>query len=384
MGKDKMFLTEIYPLVEKGLNPQKIDTMIRSIGKYVDSKSASLTTPGPSSRPSFTEEDREVLFKATDVDKKQIRDVLKRNPTIKAQWQIMNQPFVPLSVLVLRYGAVRKNERLENAMLAYIVLSFYPSIHSKYFKFEPNENVMAYTIANMSNKFKVKQSGTIYRAMIETMETCYSRWKGNIIHGTDQEFASFVMDVRNRINSLLKNIAKEFYPNHDKGLYLNSDGDSYEENNFYEADSNIYAVERTTNKVTLKLVVDGPDTNNITLAAKLAQVSVNELRNYVTVLITSDRREQMRQLIEAIINTYVVDAQKNPEEISRNNHFLLHANALYKKSNTSDKNVIRIKAILDSWIEDLDVYKKTQRQATINNFRRAIYLFFVISIMKLS
>lgn len=385
MSKSKMFLSDLYPLVTKSLSdPKNQKKLIEGVGRYTDRHSSSLTTPGPSTRPSFTDEDKGLLFEVCGVSKETVKEILKSNPAVKAQWSIINEPFVILIVMATRYAAVTRNEKLENALVVYLMLSLYPFFFTKYFKFNPNEQVMAYTIANMSNKFKVKQSGTIYRAMYETVDKCYDLQKPHLISGTDQEFVNYVMDVRTRMNSLMKNIGREFYHNHTHGLYLNSDGDSYDENNFYEADSNIYAVDRLTNKVTLGLVVDGPDMTNVTLAARLAQVSVNELRNYTIALVNSDRREQIRQLIEAIVTTYIVDGQKRPEEVSRNNEFLLHANALYKKSNTSDKNVIKIKSILDEWIEDLDVYKKTQRQATINNFRRSIYLFFVISIMKLA
>lgn len=380
-----MFKEELYPLISKGLSrPEAQRELKREIGRYIDFNTAKLTTQGPSGRPTFNDKDKEKVYDAAMVRKEHVSEILKRNPMIKGQWKIMNDPFNAVTAVSIRYAAIEKKDDLVHSLILYLTLSMYPSLHYKYFKYEPNEQVMAYTISNMSNKFKIKQVNTVLEALIETSMKCYELQKPGLISGSDKEIVDFVMDIKTRLNSLLKNIASEFYKNKEQNLYLNSDGDSYEEGNYYEADSNSYAVERITNKVSLKLIVDGPDTATISMAAKWCQVSNNEMRNYINTLLVSENKDDIRELIEAILTNYLIDGQENLDGVSRNNKFLAHAVATYKKSNTTDKNIIKIKEILDKWMEDLDVYKKTQRQATINNFRRAIYLFFVISIMKLA
>ena len=387
MSKDRIFVTELYSTVEKSLAVKEKQKKIEEgVGKYIDVNLGSFSTPGPSTRPIFSEMDKAILYDNIGVGRDQIRAVIKSNPAIKAQWNIMNEAVNVAIALTLRYAGLNKIDNLEKALIAFTVISMYPSLHYKYFRLSnPNPRIMDYTLANMSNKYKVKQSGNIYRAMYETVEKCYETKKEVLLKGDDKGLVSYIMDAKTRLNSLLKNISRAYYDNHKKNLYLNLDSDNYDEDNYHEADSNVFATDRITNNVVLKLIVNGPDMQTVTLAAKMAEVSVNEMRNYTNKLIDSDRRAEIRELIEAIITTYVVDEQKSPEEISRNNHFLLHANNLYKKSNTNDEKIIKIKKILDKWmVEDLDVYKKTQRQATINNFRRGLYLFFVISIMKLS
>lgn len=386
MANDKMLVSQLFPIVSKGLSDKQAqDSIIKGVSRYVDKNSDAFTTQGPSRRPIFSEEDKDVLYRAIGVTKEEMRKIIKENPGIKEKWQIINnEPFMIANVLATRYAAINKNEKLEYSLVLYLTVCIYPLLHFKYFKFEPNEQVMAYTIANMSNKYKIKTAGTIFKALVETSENCYEHYKQNIIRGTDQDLLDYVMGMRTRINSLLKNISIAFYDAHKSGNYLNSDGDSFEETKYHESDSDIYAVDRITNNVTLKLMVNGPDSNTVNMAAKMCGVSVNELRNYTNSIIASERREEVRQLIEAIVTTYVVDEHNSPDEISRNNKFLIHANNVYKKSNTNDSNIIKIKSILDNWIEDLDVYKKTQRAATINNFRRALYMFTIVSIMKLA
>ena len=117
----------------------------------------------------------------------------------------------------------------------------------------------------------------------------------------------------------------------------------------------------------------------VNMSAKIAGVSVNELRNYTNNLTDEEHKDEIRELCESILHIYLFENQKKPEDI-KSHQFLLDCLEVYKRSNSNDKNVNKIKAILDEWISDLDVYKKTQRVATINNFRRAIYIFFVLSI----
>lgn len=381
----KLFKEELYPMIEKGLGrPEAQKKIKQDVGRYVDIHSSKLTTQGPSSRPTFSEADKEKLYDACGIKKEQVVAIIKKNPLIKGQWKIMNDPFNSAVAVAIRYCAVTKKEDLLHTLNLYLTLSMYPSLHFKYFRFEPNEQIMAYTIANMSNKFKIKQVSSLLEALLETSTKCYEHHKDNIIKGDDKQIVDFVMDIKTRLNSLLKNISSEFYRNWQEGNYLNADGDNYDEDNYHEADSNSYAVERMTNKVTMSLVTGGPDTATISMAAKWCQVSNNELRNYVNTLVVSENREEIRTLIESILTNYLIDGQNSSDDVTRNNKFLTHAVATYKKSNTTDKNILKIKQILDGWMDDIEIYKKTQRQATINDFRRAIYIFFVISIMKTS
>ncbi len=378
-----VFKTELYPTIEKGLaRPASQTHLKQSIGRYIDVHSSKLTTQGPSGRPMFSDLDRQNLYDACGVSVADVKALIKKTPAIKSQWRIMNDPFNAVSAMAIRYATIAKKEDLIHTLTLYLTLSMYPSLHKKYFKFEPNEQIMAYTIANMSNKFKIKQVSTLLEALIETSVKCYEHHEERLIKGGDKEIVDFVMDIKTRLNSLIKNISSEFYANWEQGNYLNADGDNYDEDDFHEADSNSYAVERITNNVTMKLVTGGPDTATISMAAKWCQVSNNELRNYINTLVVSENREDIRTLIESILTDYLVVGQNNVDGVARNNKFLTYAVATYKKSNTTDKNILKIKEVLDKWMDDIDIYKKTQRQATINDFRRAIYLFFVMTIMR--
>lgn len=382
---NKYIMNELYPIVEKNLsNKDNVLFLKQSVSEYLDRNHEKLTTIGPVHKLTFLEYDKEKVYKAIGLTAEEISQVLKKSPDVKEHGKILQNQFNTAISLAITYFTKKEDSEMVDICLVYLALSFYSSIFIKFFKFEPNENIMNYTINNLSNKFKVKQLGTIYAAIVESVKGAYRHHKQKLINPSDKEIVAFVLDVKARLNSLMRKISVEFYKNHQNSMYLNTEQDNFDEENYRESDSNSYAVERVTNTVVLKLIVDGPDTKVINTAAKFCQVSVNELRNYVNTILTNENREKIRELTESILFLYLFDSQNTVRDIKYNNKFLLYCLEMYKKSNTSDKNIIRIKKILDGWLEDLGTYKKTQRLATINNFRRALFLFFVISIQTLA
>ncbi len=384
MSTSKIIVDGLYPTISKSLSDKKkTEKLKKDIWNYVDRNIEKLSSPGPIQRTLFTEHDMQKLYEAAGVTEQQVKEVVKKNKNIKSHWSFMNKPFNPVSALSIRYYTLSKNEGMVNTLLQYLTLSVYPSLHKKYFKYEPNENVMAYTINNLSKKFKIKQYGTIFATMTATTTVCYEHHKEKLIRGYDKDIVDFLMDVKTRQNSLIQGIAVEFYKNKEQNLYLNTEEDSFDEENYHESDSNSYAIERLTNKVLLKLTVEGPNMTLVSIAARWANVSVNELRNYTNKMITNEKRDDIRGIIESILFLYLFDDKNKVEEV-HSNKFCLYCLEMYKKSNTSDENILKIKRILDSWLDELGTYKKTQRLATINNFRRGLFMFFVVSIMKTS
>lgn len=376
----KVIINELYPKVEISLKKKEnVISLRKGIERYIDLNMDKLTTLGPIHRTIFVDNDMKVLYDAIGLSPLEISASLKKSPDINESWSLMNKPFNTAAMLAIRYFKIIKNKDMAKLMLTYLTLSMYPTIHYSFFKFEPNENVMNYTINNLSNKYKIKKNGVLYITLIETAEGADENHHDRLIRGEDKDFINYISDVKTRINMLIRKIAKEFYINHEKKLYMNTEMESMEEDNYREAESNSYSVDKLANNVSLKLIVNGPNMKLINVAAKLCKVSVSELRNYVTTMVTSENKEETKKIVESILFLYLYDSKNRVQEIN-SDKFLLYCIDIYKKSNTRDENIIRIKAILDGWLDRLGAYKKTQRMNTINDFRRALFIFFVVTI----
>lgn len=372
--------------VETGLsNKDNLSAYKDMIDKYLAYNTDKYFISGPGERPTFPQEYIDRYINMIGLTKDKVNSVIKNSKSIGNNWYIMNNPFNVANALATRYFAMKKNEDYLRYSKWYLLVSMYPTIHYKYFKYGTNEACMNYTIANLTGKYKMKQTANMWSSFTEMIDTAYKLHEKAIIDGDDKAFIKYIQDVHTRLNSLIKNIAKEYYDNYENQRYLKSEHESFEDDSYYEADSNSYVIDRLTNKVVTHLVVNGPDMKLVQLAAKTNSVSVNELRNYTQTMVNEKQREDIHSIVEALLFLFLnsTDEHHTASDIGTNS-FMIYCLQVYKRSNTTDKNIIRIKSILDRWLDELGLTAKVSRTATIVNFRRALYTFFVMSIQKIA
>lgn len=379
-----VILANIYPKVEQAFTSKETQRKFSAIvASYVDRNVNRLSTAGPSKRTLFSDMERNKVYDLIDFDPKICKAIVKQSNYIKASWKIVNDPFNLVMMMILRYAKLNKLDQINQLAVTYLTLSMYPSLHYKYFKFEPNEAIMQYTINNLSNKFKVKQVGNILQALVDTTALADKTYDKNIRHANDKELTDYINAYKTRLNSLIKKIRDAFEKDYRSGNYMNTERDNEDENDFKTSDSNSLLIQRIVDQVVLKLSVNGPDSHIVDISAKMNQVSVNETRNTLNQLTQNkDESINIRALCESILYLYLFNGENRVNDLN-GSKFLTFCLAVYKKSNTNDENVIKVKSILDTWIEKYsETYRKTQRVATLNNFRRALYTFFVFTLQR--
>ena len=379
-----VILANIYPKVEQAFTSKETQRKFSAIvASYVDRNVNRLSTAGPSKRTLFSDMERNKVYDLIDFDPKVCKAIVKQSNYIKASWKIVNDPFNLVMMMILRYAKLNQLDQINQLAVTYLTLSMYPSLHYKYFKFEPNEAIMQYTINNLSNKFKVKQVGNILQALVDTTALADKTYDKNIRHANDKELTDYISAYKTRLNSLIKKIRDAFEKDYRSGNYMNTERDNEDENDFKTSDSNSLLIQRIVDQVVLKLSVNGPDSRIVDISAKMNQVSVNETRNTLNQLTQNkDESVNIRALCESILYLYLFNGENHVNDLN-GSKFLTFCLAVYKKSNTNDENVIKVKSILDTWIEKYsETYRKTQRVATINNFRRALYTFFVFTLQR--
>ena len=379
-----VILANIYPKVEKAFTSKDTQRKFSAVvASYVDRNVNKLSTAGPSKRTLFSDMERNKVYELIDFDPKTCKTIVKQSNYIKSSWKIVNDPFNLVMMMVIRYAKLHNLDQINQLAVTYLTLSMYPSLHYKYFKFEPNEAIMQYTINNLSNKFKVKQVGNILQALVDTTALADKTYDKNIRHANDKELTDYINAYKTRLNSLIKKIRDAFEKDYRSGNYMNTERDNEDENDFKTSDSNSLLIQRVVDQVVLKLSVNGPDSRIVDISAKMNQVSVNETRNTLNQLTQNkDESVNIRALCESILYLYLFNGENHVNDLN-GSKFLTFCLAVYKKSNTNDENVIKVKTILDTWIERYsETYRKTQRIATINNFRRALYTFFVFTLQR--
>lgn len=380
----KIFVDRLSEDISKAMEDKKnIDKISRHIINYVDRNNDKLQAMGPMKQIFFSDADMNIIYECSGITEKRALDTIKevKATGLQAQWSNVGKPYLVVLSLMIREASIKKKKELVYLLIMYMGLSSYFSLFRKYFQFEPNPAIMEYTINNLSNKYKIKQLGTMYATIIDTMQVAHDTGESRLIGGLDKDLVVYIQDKKTRLNDMFKNIRREFEVNYQQSKYMNVDYDSFDEDDYRESNSDTFEITRITDKVLLKLLIEGPQMQLVNLSAKLNQVSVNELRNYSNKIITGTNKEGLRQVIESILTLFISTGGNKVTEI-RTNKFLQYSLDIYKKSNTNDKNIIRIKAVLDQWLKDVGLFQKTTRPATINSFRKALFTFFIFSIEK--
>lgn len=374
----------VYPSIESTLSNKNNITKYRNIiGEYIDKNTDALSAIGPTQNILFTDYEKNQVYDLFKINPKAVNDARLKSK-IKLTGANLADPFKMIIPVIIRYFSIAKNEEMVRLSCFFLGVSLYPSLYRKYWKFTPPDTkVMEYAINNMSYKYKIKQTGNLLNAIDEICYGAYllykEKGKDDLMSGTDKGIIEFVFSIHTRLNSFLKMISKAWYDAYQSGNYLEGEYESDEEDSFREAESSMYAIEKIVDNVSMKLVIQGPPMKLISLAAKTNKVSVNELRNYLNTMIVSERIKEIKAILESILYLYLYDNRNSTNDINTDK-FFLYCIDTYKRSNTTDENINKIKKILDGWLTELDLYKKTQRLATINDFRRALYVFFVLSI----
>ena len=373
----------IYPVIKGTLeqNPKNIKALKEAVAVYLDANMAKLSSAGPTYRTLFTEEDKRVLFVNTATSPELVNRVLPMSSYIKKHWRNIVMPFNVVCALTITYAKRTNNVELAQYMLMYLVLSMYPSLHAKYFKYGVNPQIMDYTINNMSKKFKIKNLGTIWNTLLDTAMVCDKTYTKNIIRANDKDITDYIESLKTRLNALLKKIKSEFTKNYNDKNLMGIEKDNEDSENFSRAESNSYIIERLANSIALKLSINGPDMKIVQISAKLNAVAVNDMRSAVNNLISDkENAREIRKVISDILSIYLSFDSNSAIEI-HSNKFILECLRIYKKSNTTNKSIIEIKKMLDIWLRRYsDRYKKSNRVATLNSFRKALYTFFVFTI----
>lgn len=376
-------LDNIYPVIKGTLeqNPKNIGVLKNAVAEYLDANMSKLSSAGPTYRTLFTENDKRILYVNTGTSPELVERIIPLSAYIKGSWRNIILPFNIICALTITYAKRTNNKELAQYMLMYLTLSMYPSLHSKYFKYGVNPQIMDYTINNLNNKYKIKQMGTIWNTLLDTAMVCDRTYTKNIVRANDKDITDYVESLKTRLNALLKKIKNEFTKNYNDKNIMSIEKDNEDQENFSRAESNSYIIERLSNAIALKIAMNGPDLKLVDIAAKLNSVAVNDLRTTVNNL-TADKTnsKEIRTVLISILTLYLTDPNNTAQDI-HSNKFILVCMQIYKKSNTSDKNIIIIKKVLDSWLQRYsDRYKQSNRVATLNSFRKALFTYFVLTI----
>lgn len=393
-----IIIEKLYPRVEGILSTPQGDRKFKQlVGQYMDRNSQKLRTPGPTYLVPFTSNDKAqycelfaLEYKLTGSTKEQkikipfvddLIDQVIQQLGSSSDFKLLkgNQIFW-IFYCCIRYYHIKKDEKGLNTALAIYALADYPAVFSTFFKYGADPAVMQYTIDNLTEKYIIKQQGNIFGALFVSIQNSYSFLKNWMGDASDKEIIRWIQRIRNDQKSMIKKICDQYMKNHAAGLRVVLTKDTYDEVPLdVEAQNKTSSVEIVGRKITLKILTQDVNLKLISIVARISGVSISECRFYITKILTEKYSEDIQRFIEAILFLYLYDENKKAEDI--NSRYFLHwSEDLFRKTNSNNDNIRRIKQTLDKWAEETGVHDKYKREASRVSYKKAIFFYFIFSI----
>lgn len=375
----KIILTNYGKTIEEKVKDRtKLQKFLRHIENYFDKNSDIIFDQGPSKNLIFANKDKEALYDFLDVDPKEVAKVIKTIPTIQSTWRLLNDPFIVLGVYIVRELVIQKKERERDLVLMYLSMKSYSSKQKVFMKYGANEQIMAYTINHLSDRYKYKALKNNYNVMKDVVLTSHNSYEKLLLKGDDELLNTYYPQIHSRIARVLRNVANEYYINREQKKYLNTLNTYDDEkggNLDYESSASI-----------MDDLASGACTFFISnmVSSKLARmVATKNDVPYVTVyqclmeMRKQEKPDTILRFFKAIIEI-IYEADKNILGRVCSKDFSIIALRQLSVSNSRNESLALIKSELDRILTTYcGKYAATERLATKMAYRNAIYSYMV-------
>lgn len=366
-------------IIETAINDKKkFRALILYIENYFDKNSEVMFSQGPAKALIFTNKDKEIIYDFLEVDPKDVKAVIKQITTIKASWQLLNDPFIILCVFIIRQLEINKMVRERDLVLMYLSMKSYSSKQRTYFKYGANEQIMAYTINNLSDKYKYKALKNNFAVVKDIVMQSHSVYVKLLVKGDDEMLNIYFAQGYNRINKVIKKIANEYYENRDKKKYLNTlitHDDERGGTLDYDSSSGIIeSLGESTTGFFVSSSVNSKLARNTAMRNKVPYVSV-----YQTLLEIrkNEAPQDLLKFFSSIIET-IYDSDKSILARICTKDFAMTALKQLSISNSNSEPLKYVKDSLDRMLDSYcSKYAMTDRLATKMAYRNAIYTYMV-------
>ena len=385
MADSNIITTELYPVVRDALEKNS-RRFIQNIGKFINAHHDSIYDVAPYDRIYFNVNDVNDMFTAIGLQEIEIENILKKC----FFWDIdytpaaACEPYVEVLMCAIRYYLIKSDTKNAELTTIYTLFSgkFYASLHSYFWKFPPNKQVMDFVINNMlSDKFDLKKEGTLFGAIKKLASTWLSTYKTKITAArtTDDNYGKLIQQLRDREKSFLKNISSAYYEANANKSYLNYETDNLAEDGFRLTSNDAATAARIT-EAAIGILTSQRVNINICNTCKNASVSSSELKGIIeTILGDKENIPKVRRVINIIICDFMASYPGQPVGGAT---FI--SNAIKPRPNTKNPLLIEMKQTITSWLDESSASyrKRKSREATANDYYRSVLTYLVLIISK--
>ena len=381
-----------YNRIAKALDQTKNKVALRQIfAEIISRNNDALSSDIPDKTVFIDKKLENKMYLTVDIRPEEIAKAVKDSTHIQDHWQTSSNEIYILLILISIYFNNKKQAELTKQTMFICSLYMYKNARYPYFKHgvsESTRNIMKYTVSRLTKKNDIKKYGSIMNTIVKKTEVFLQLWTEDHkkdLTGvvTDEIICNMINDNHSRYRRVLNNFYHELKIDMDSGNYMNVDQDIDDGETFIQSDNVSYMVERITQQVMNKFNLSAVPNYKIVdqvIEMHNGSCSKNNLRNMVNYLYDHHDKE-MEKLVRVILQIYLFENKKKIEDI-RSRDFIKIMLEQYKKLTTTNKNIVEMKGLINYIFDNTEFGKKPTRQATINDCKRALFLFVLMFIMQ--
>lgn len=385
--EDTFYLKEEwYPRICHFL-PKTERILMNYIGKYRDRNIHVLNSPYPSQLIfQANGPDMDILYKVTNINRDDLEKTVSKIeiPDGVKTYDKLN-PDNCLFVMIIRYYMTQKKpEILKNILLYYAYCIYGHRFRVMFRPYGAKASVMEYTVNNMSKKFDLKRLGSVEKWLDNVITVPLETYRDRFEKMSDIDIDYIISALITRIGSAVKYVRIAYQEAIDSKQTILESKEFIEGTNTQMEQTNFTAeVEKLSMEYTQVFFSLRPSSKRVMNSAKLANISVNELQTTLDMLYDSADIQEMREFMNCIFTVHFSTLEyKDIRDVDvRSIKFVQNIEAMFRKGNTKDVNILKAKDIMDGWLRrGSNTFRKTKRLPTIAEYRRGVYLYMILMI----
>lgn len=382
----------------------RIMSVIRA---YLARSTSRLGTRYPTTKVPFLKSDMDIIFSACGLSRQMVYDasVNIHANDIDTTNHLIQEPFNMMCVIAA-HVFLKNDKRLYDAIVGiskgkmpddkykystpvymltlYLAIRFYSALYNKFWKYDPTEDVMDYTIEHMSNKFIIRKCQNILEFITYHSETNVENMVDRLIRASDVDLIYFFSNLNNRLSHALRSIANNYYYNKEHGNTVGHEDANRvnDEGKFFVGDTTSVSadVEQTTRRIVTRFFSESVLNDKLVTGA-CARTKFSKAK-FVLIIQkireNHDNDEIIRNIFASIICYYLVKFQGKIENIKSNN-FLIQMFKVYSISNTKDDFVIKIKEQLTALIKvNSNAILDEGNANLLDRAKTSLYCYFIL------
>ena len=349
----------------------------------------------------FCQSDIDIVFQVCETTQKEVTDMLNQLedlPINTDQYfqerlqgkQIQKKnviPFRVLLIMILRYYIMKNDKDKAEQIMFYYAASQYPSIYSAQFRNGVyRKEAMIYAVDHMTQKFILKKEGSVEAAIVYPIrKSAMETYNHGLIDGSDFWIPYIIDQFKSRTNEMMKSVREAYETAYIEGNMAYTDNGSIsDDGEQIERETSTSKIVGLATQYTTDFYSHAINTKLIKSACSTAsgEISATEIRAALETMQQDQHSNELQEFYECLFTAYSQIVPNFTKADLKSARFLQVADSIYKKGNSNDYNVQRIKKITHTWlVRGSASYRASNNAGTLNYSRKAMYMYFIFNII---